>query len=511
MILLGGHYFYTIRLHPKKTIAILLYDNFTLLDVVGAYQTFGGLALKNYEIRFVAKQKGTVKTNHIQSLQADYSFSDIHQTDILFVPGGEDMEVILGDEETLTWIKEIDKRSVLTASVGSGSLLLGATGLLKNKQATTSWFTREALESYGAHYTSANYTHDGKYYTGSGASASIDMALEIIHQLEGEWLARATQLFIAYDPAPPVQSGTLDKADSSVIILAKKLVNHKTEIASANRKVIAMMLYDGFTMLDVTGPYQVFKELQPLGYDMKFVATDKGKIQSDFLLSLQAMYSMDELDSAEILFIPGGSRTMALTEDANTIAWVKKLDDGSQLTTSVCTGSLVLGEAGFLNGRKATSHWYTGSWLEDYGAMYSYERYTKDGKYITGAGVSSGIDMALMIVKEIASEEYAKAIQLKLSYFPAPPFNAGSPDKSDKETVDMLSKIYEGGIKRKQSNQKASNLKIRLWKNDIDPVCTMSVKNHAADTTYYTETIYGFCSHGCKALFDKNPDAYLTN
>ena len=257
------------------------------------------------------------------------------------------------------------------------------------------------------------------------------------------------QLFIEYDPNPPVHSGFYQKTDSIVKSLADSLViNKPKKFKNYEHKTIVMFLYNGFTMLDMVGPYQVFKELEPLGYKMKFVAKEKGVIPSDMILSLNAEYSINEIDNADILFIPGGSNTTDAMMDGEIVNWIININKTTSYSTSVCTGSFLYAKAGLLENRNASTHWYTGKFLKDFGANFSHQRYTIDDKFITGAGVSSGIDLALLIVTELVNENYAKAIQLKLAYHPNPPFDAGSPEKSDKETVERLSKMYSGADKR---------------------------------------------------------------
>lgn len=441
---------YMAYLHfTKKTIAVLLYDDMTMLEAVGAYQTFSGLMLRNYQIKFVAKQKGMVRTSHLQSLQADSDFSDVTEADILFIPGGQNIKNVLNDRATLDWVQKIDAQSSYTTSTGSGALILGAVGLLKGKKAATHWICRQELEHYGAEYSPENYIRDGKYYTGLGASAAIDMILSLIRDIDGDWLSKATQLFIVYDPAPPVNSGFWVQADTAVIAIAQQLLRDSISNPAIPRKTIAILLYKGFTMLDVTGPYQVFSELEQAGYDLKFVAKEKGSIKSDFIQSLQADYSFADLDHADILFVPGGSTTFKILDDTATLNWIKKIDQTTTFTTSVCTGSILLGEAGLLKNHRATTHWYVGQFLNAYGATYTNDRYTKDAKYITGAGISAGIDLALFVSKELLGTPYATAIQLKIGYHPSPPFDAGSPEKSDAKTVEMMNKMYAGATKRK--------------------------------------------------------------
>jgi len=393
--------FFTYRWVTQKTIVIFLYDDFTLLEVVGAYQTFPGLMMDNYRMKFVGKKAGRVQSSHIQTLEAEYSIDEISKADILYLPGGENMDAILKDEAVVNWIKKIDQTTDFTLAVGGGSLLLAETGVLTNKKVATHWYYQDKLKDYKVKYTNENYVKEGKYYTGAGASASIDMVLEVVGEVSSAENAEAMQLFIEYDPLSPIESKTFEASDSTVQRLARELLTPKKKDTAAPQKVIAMMLYKGFTMLDMTGPYQVFKYLEPLGYSMKFVADKKGEILSDMLLGYQAGYVFEEVKTADILFIPGGTDTPGAMEKSRLINWVKKIDKTTQYTTSVCTGSLVLAKAKLLENRSASCFWYAGQFLEQYKATYSKERYTISEKYITGGGVSAGIDFALLLVKEL--------------------------------------------------------------------------------------------------------------
>ncbi|MGH1334638.1 MAG: DJ-1/PfpI family protein [Aureispira sp.] len=440
--------FYVYRWMTEKTIAILLYDDFTMLEVVGAYQTFPGLMMDNYKMKFVGKTAGAVQSSHIQTLEADYSIEEITKADILYIPGGANMAAILKDEALVNWVKTVDKTSNYTLAVGGGSLLLAETGVLRGKNVATHWYNQEALKQYDVTYDNSNYVKEGKYYTGIGASASIDMVLEVIGEISGVENAKAMQLFIEYDPSPPIQPTIFEKSDSMVQAIATELLHHEKQDTIIPQKVIAMMLYEGFTMLDITGPYQVFKALEPLGYKMKFVANKKGEIPSDMLLGYQADCVFEELKTADILFIPGGTNTPQIMQNAKAINWVKNVDPKTTYTTTVCTGSLVLAKAGLLENQSAACHWYAGRYLGDYKVDFSKERYTINGKYLTGAGVSSGIDLALLLVKELEGTAYAQAVQLNLGYVPNRPFDAGSPEKSSEETITWLSTMFASADKQ---------------------------------------------------------------
>jgi len=144
-----------------------------------------------------------------------------------------------------------------------------------------------------------------------------------------------------------------------------------------------------------------------------------------------------------VLVVPGGVGNRALLSDEPVLDWIRKADESSQWTTSVCTGSLLLGAAGLLDGKRATSHWAYREALRDYGAEPVAERVVEDGKLITAAGVSAGIDMGLTLAARLTNDDVAKAIQLGIEYDPDPPFDAGSPEKAGEDLVNLVRTFEE--------------------------------------------------------------------
>ena len=192
---------------------------------------------------------------------------------------------------------------------------------------------------------------------------------------------------------------------------------------------IAFFLFPGITALDAVGPYEVLQRLP--GAEVVFVATEPGPQRTDNgALALTADASIDEVTSPDILVVPGGFGTRPLMHDEEVLSWVRTVHETSTWTTSVCTGSLVLAAAGLLEGLEATTHWSQLPVLEKYGAKPTGRRVVEQGKIITAAGVSSGIDMALLLAARIAGDLVAQAIQLGIEYDPQPPFDAGSPEKA---------------------------------------------------------------------------------
>jgi putative intracellular protease/amidase len=200
---------------------------------------------------------------------------------------------------------------------------------------------------------------------------------------------------------------------------------------------IVIPIFDRFTALDAVGPYEVLSRLP--GAELTFVAAAKGPVRTDTgRLAITADASLEEIDSADVLTIPGGPGTRELMSDPQLIEWVQRIHPTTTWTTSVCTGSLLLGAAGILDGLKATTHWSADELLNSTGATYVEERVVIEGKVITAAGVSAGIDMALTLAARIAGDVIAQAIQLGIEYDPQPPFDSGSKSKAAPEIVELL-------------------------------------------------------------------------
>lgn len=200
---------------------------------------------------------------------------------------------------------------------------------------------------------------------------------------------------------------------------------------------VAILIFDRLTALDAIGPYEVLRSAP--GTTVKFVAKEPGPKRTDAgSLALMADYALAEIPSPDIVVVPGGPGQTALMDDQPVLRWIQQAHSTSRWTTSVCTGSLVLGAAGLLKGLRATTHWLALDILRSLGAEPVSERVVIEGKIVTAAGVSAGIDMALKLVALEAGETVAQAIQLGIEYDPQPPFNAGSPSKAPGPIVELL-------------------------------------------------------------------------
>ena len=199
---------------------------------------------------------------------------------------------------------------------------------------------------------------------------------------------------------------------------------------------IAIPLFDRLTALDAIGPYEVLSRLP--GAEVVFVAAQPGPKRTDTgALALSAEHALSEAPEPDIVLVPGGSGTRDQRHD-ELIAWIQRTHQTSRWTTSVCTGALLLGAAGILEGLRATTHWLFFEELRQFGAEPTLERVVEQGKVMTAAGVSSGIDMALRLAQLIAGDDVAQAVQLSIEYDPQPPVDAGSPAKASEQIVQLV-------------------------------------------------------------------------
>ncbi|MEM6726224.1 MAG: DJ-1/PfpI family protein [Bacteroidota bacterium] len=214
---------------------------------------------------------------------------------------------------------------------------------------------------------------------------------------------------------------------------------------------IIIYIYEGMTMLDAIGPYEVLRNMD--GAEIKFVAKQRGEITADSqMIHINAKHSIEEIKSADILLIPGSTvgfiREM---KDKKVLNWIRAINETTQKTVSVCTGSIILAATGLLEGKKATSHWKPIDLLTKFKAIPTRERIVEEGKFITAAGVSAGIDMAIYLVNQLKGELVAKASQLAIEYDPAPMFQSGNIEAASPEVIEWAEKTMEKGARKELS------------------------------------------------------------
>ena len=191
---------------------------------------------------------------------------------------------------------------------------------------------------------------------------------------------------------------------------------------------IGILVFPGVQQLDLTGPYEVFASLP--GAKVHLVWKDRSAITSATGLVLGPTMTFGECPALDVLCVPGGGGINALLQDAVVLDFLRAQAKRARYVTSVCTGSLVLGAAGLLKGRKATTHWFSHDFLARFGAIPVHGRVVRDGNLITAGGVTAGIDFGLAVVAELVGRAEAEAIQLGLEYAPEPPFAAGTPEEA---------------------------------------------------------------------------------
>jgi transcriptional regulator GlxA family with amidase domain len=207
---------------------------------------------------------------------------------------------------------------------------------------------------------------------------------------------------------------------------------------------VAILIFDKLTALDAVGPYEILSRLPNV--ELRFVAKEPGPKRTDTgTLSLTADLAISELPDPDLVLVPGGEGNRPLMRDDELLDWLRRAHETSTWTTSVCTGALVLGAAGILEGKRATTHWAYRERLREFGAEPVVARFVEDGKVVTAAGVSAGIDMALHLAARDVGEDFSKAVQLGIEYDPAPPFDTGSPEKAPPELVEVVRRAESGG------------------------------------------------------------------
>ena len=212
---------------------------------------------------------------------------------------------------------------------------------------------------------------------------------------------------------------------------------------------IVFALFPGVTQLDFTGPHQVFSSLP--GAEVLLASRTGEPIDSHGIV-FAGLHRLAEIPDCDVICVPGGyGTTDNAIADAAFLGELRRLADGARYVTSVCTGSLVLGAAGLLRGKRAACHWAWRDMLALFGAIPDPARVVRDGNIVTGGGVTAGIDFALTLVAEIAGRETAQAIQLQIEYAPAPPFDAGRPETAPPAILARLRERNAAGAARSQA------------------------------------------------------------
>ena len=213
-----------------------------------------------------------------------------------------------------------------------------------------------------------------------------------------------------------------------------------------NIKTIGILVYDGVNDLDLMGPRYVLG--QAMGVKTQLISIKKGTIKTVMGVEIVPNTTIDAINQLDILIIPGGFKgTIEAAYNEELHKWIRKIDKTTKYTGAVCTGVWVLGATGLLENKKASTNWYKEEeFLKKYKAIPANQRYTKDGKYWTSAGVTAGMDMSLAIMKDIYGDKYAQAIMLDMEYDPHPPIEGGTQEKTNWAVNWIMEAMYDGGV-----------------------------------------------------------------
>jgi transcriptional regulator GlxA family with amidase domain len=408
-------------------IALVAYDGVSALEVACVHEVLA--RLPGARVTLVAARPGAVATGTLR-LRAE-ALAASPRPDVLVVPGGRDGKGVLAADPPLGgWLAEAASAARWTIGVAEGVGLLAQAGALRGRRATTHWLARDGLA--GLAPSDGPVVVDGGLVTASGASGACEAALHVVAEEGGDLLGRALQLAIEYDPDPPFRTGDPARASVEMRARAAALLDARP---SAGATEVALVLYDGLTVLDLVGPYEVLRHVP--GARVRLVALAAAPVTSDTgALVIHPTHTLAEVPAPDVVLVPGSNYSFAhYMREPALIDWLRAARRSARLVTSVCSGSLLLGAAGLLEGKRATSHWMPAPELARYGARHVAARWVDEGDVVTAAGVTAGIDMALALAARLSDRATAEAIELFLGYDPRPPYDCGSLRKAPPEVV----------------------------------------------------------------------------
>jgi putative intracellular protease/amidase len=242
---------------------------------------------------------------------------------------------------------------------------------------------------------------------------------------------------------PPAMQAALDRFRAELPEHPAAHISSAVPHANSRKKEIAaLLIFDDVVALDAIGPYEALCRLNSI--EMRVVGPRKGVVRcARGRLALVADYALEDVPRPDIVVIPGGPGVDPAMKDSRVIEWVRRAHETSRWTASVCTGSLILAAAGILEGLPATTHWASMDRLRDLGAVPTGDRIVRQGKVLTSAGVSAGIDMGIVLAQLLTDEETAQCIQLGMEYDPRPPFDCGTPDKAPARVLERVRRGLE--------------------------------------------------------------------
>jgi putative intracellular protease/amidase len=436
-----------------KRIGILVYDGVDTLEALAPMAVFS--ELMGVQLEYLSVKPGVIRTR-LAELVVERGIDEVTALDVLVVPGGnpEGIDAALAYPGLRDWLRRMDAGTQMTAAIGLGSVLLTDAGLLTGRGIAFGWpAPAENASALGARYVPGRYTKDGKYWTSVPATAALDLSLAMLGAIAGPAHLQAAMLDLEYAPAPPLVGGTPETTPEAIYRdlaahtrdwrgLTLPAAAEKTDPPSAPLEV-GLLVYPDFFTLDAIGPLAVLSELRHARVRLLHWGAQP-RIKSGHT-RLQVRDAASDAGKLDLLLVPGGANgTWSLLKDRAALDWIRSVDGQSRYTASVCTGSWVLGAAGLLQGRRATSNWYRLTQiLPRWGAIPVAARHVRDGKYWTSAGVSAGIDLAFALIASIDGDDAARAAMLRLHYRPQPPLDAGTPETTDDRVLDMMHQMYD--------------------------------------------------------------------
>ena len=413
----------------EKVLAFPVYPGVTPLDLIGPLTVLMGPGIggMRYRTVVVGERAEPLATDTPLQLQPAATFAEVPNPWAVIVPGGGAAAVAATeDEPLLSYVRSAAGGAQVVGSTGNGALVLAAADLLHGRRAAVHWAFREPLEKLGAIPATERWLADGRLHTAAGGTAGIDMALSLLARLRGTSIARLTQLSAEYDPQPPFGRVGPDPADDDLAQTLRDPDSAPTaDPGGGDERLVAFVLYPGRTVLDAIGPLQVLTALQRLvpGYRTVTVWARREPVPTDVGVPMIPDRTFEEVPHPAIVLVPGGALpTIRAMNNPLVRDYVRSAAASAELVTSVCTGSLILGAVGLLEGRDATTNWFYSGILENLGATYHQRRWVEDGNLIMSAGVSAGIDMALHLAARLTDETTARRVQRAIDYDPRPPW-----------------------------------------------------------------------------------------
>ncbi|MBK8068546.1 MAG: DJ-1/PfpI family protein [Rhodanobacteraceae bacterium] len=435
-----------------ERIGILVYDGVDTLEAVAPMAVFS--ELMNVKLEYLAVAPGVVRTR-LADLVVERSIGEVESLDVLIVPGGspEGIDGLLAHAGLREWLQRIDASTQMTAGIGLGNVILADAGLLAGKRIAFGWpAAEENAAALGARHVAGRHARDGKYWSSLPATAALDLSLAMLEAIAGRAHLQAAMLDLEYDPSHPCW-GALPRPrrlPSTSRRLSRYAAGAGWRSPSRRRRPGVhrhRWTWACWSTPDSSPWMRSARSVCSPSLARRACACCAGAPSraSRAAAPLEVRDKAADAGPLDVLLVPGGADgTWALLRDPAALDWIRETDRHTRYTTSVCTGSWVLGAAGLLRERRATSNWYRlNQMMARWGATPVAARHVRDGKLWTSAGVSAGIDLGFALIADLEGDDAARAAMLRLHYRPDPPIDAGSPESTDDLVLDMMHQMYD--------------------------------------------------------------------